>query len=215
MPYGVQAELLVVASPPIPLVNLGTICRGYRFHIDYLLAVLHSQPVMRRLHPLDPEDLILAAPVIPLGGVGAVGRRYPLDVQAAATVSDKHWPPDRIQAPDSLQIVWSQHPVGRVRRHRREHDSTPDARVRESEQVADFMECDCLDVVLVGYGANAPSVFLVVEMEWPGDRVPIESAAWGLVGMRKDSSGHVGGAAVRLRPRHQDGRVVSRSDLAE
>ena len=64
------------------------------------------------------------------------------------------------------------------------------------------MECDRLDVELVGYSANAPGVFLIVEMKWPGERVTIESAAGWIVCMRKGSSGHARIAAVRWRPRH-------------
>ena len=87
-------------------------------------------------------------------------------------MANEQRPLDRIQPSDSLQVVWGQNPQSCVGRHRRKHNGAPDARVRESQQVADFMECDRFDVVLAGGRADAPGVFLVVEMEWSGKRVP-------------------------------------------
>jgi hypothetical protein len=76
----IQTELLVVAAPPVPLLDLRPVVRGDPLHVDDPATVRGDHAVMPGLHPLDPEDLVLAAPVLPLRGVGPVGGRDAFDL---------------------------------------------------------------------------------------------------------------------------------------
>ena len=121
----------------------------------------------------------------------------------------------RVELADPAEVVGGQRPLRRVRRDRGEHHRSRDIGVLQTEDVAELVQRNRLDVEAAGDCPDDPLVFGVVEVNRLGQGVGDHATGWREVGVGEHATDHRVIGVVGRSPVDDDVGVLGRRGLGE